>query len=170
MNNIQNNYLKNLGRNIRKQMREKGLTVYDFGSGERMVDKSTISRIINSKENLSRNKLDIFIETLVLKNSFCLYFHNNFFCYELIESTLELIEREKTSCLYKILAKLLREKYVDFSMLDTYSLVRIYFVNNRDTMTNNLQHFMKESLTTTMSSFEVAKLYEKWIEDYLRNN
>ncbi|HFU3945295.1 TPA: hypothetical protein ACGO2N_002108, partial [Streptococcus suis] len=94
MNNIQNNYLKNLGRNIRKQMREKGLTVYDFGSGERMVDKSTISRIINSKENLSRNKLDVFIETLVLKNSFCLYFHNNFFCYELIESTLELIERE----------------------------------------------------------------------------
>ncbi|BCP64682.1 hypothetical protein SUT503_17400 [Streptococcus parasuis] len=48
-------------------MREKGLTVYDFGSGERMVDKSTISRIINSKENLSRNKLDVFIETLVLK-------------------------------------------------------------------------------------------------------
>ncbi|HEM5075053.1 TPA: hypothetical protein U1239_001535, partial [Streptococcus suis] len=58
MNNIQNNYLVNLGRNIRKQMREKGLTVYDFGAGERMVDKSTISRIINSKENLSRNKLD----------------------------------------------------------------------------------------------------------------
>ncbi|HEM5173781.1 TPA: hypothetical protein U1315_001245, partial [Streptococcus suis] len=51
MNNIQNNYLVNLGRHIRKQMRENGLTVYDFGTEERMVDKSTISRIINSKEN-----------------------------------------------------------------------------------------------------------------------
>ncbi|HEM4995530.1 TPA: helix-turn-helix transcriptional regulator, partial [Streptococcus suis] len=73
MNNIQNNYLVNLGRHIRKQMRENGLTIYDFGTEERMVDKSTISRIINSKENLSRKNLDAFLETLVLKTSFCLY-------------------------------------------------------------------------------------------------
>lgn len=164
---IQQLYLKKLGQQIRNQMQEKNLLLREFEGKEIRVSMSTVSRVIHAKNNIKIIYLPLFLEILEIDTLLEFYFFDDYFCFELIENSLDLIVHNPNSKLYRRFEKLLRRKYPDFDRLTTYALARIYFLDNKNELNKKLNCFVDKLLLEDRHSYEVAEAYAEWIDDIL---